>query len=37
LKAPESGDFMLLKKLWALTILGIWLEENSKELGTKDD
>lgn len=37
MKAPESGDFMLLKKLWALIILGIWLEENSKELGALDD
>lgn len=33
LSIPELGDFNLLKKLWALTILGVWLSEINDSLG----
>jgi len=33
LTTPELGDFSLLKKLWALTILGVWLSEVKNSLG----
>ena len=28
IETPKLGDFKLLKQLWALMILGIWLDEN---------
>jgi asparagine synthetase B (glutamine-hydrolysing) len=33
LGTPELGDFKLLKELWALTILGVWLSEIKDSLG----
>ena len=33
LATPELGDFKLIKKLWALTILGVWISEVKESLG----
>lgn len=33
LATPQLGDFKLLKKLWALTILGIWMGDIKNDLG----
>jgi asparagine synthase (glutamine-hydrolysing) len=33
LETPKFGNFKLLKKLWALLILGIWFDQNEMYLG----